>query len=108
MTVLTLPHVGPLRVGHETEEIVVKNLKRKLASTAAAVGLAAGLGAVAAPAAHAGPPTMTDWQYSTQAKCKQVEYAKLNEAFRSGWLIKDFTPCHKRNGNYWGGTIYYQ
>lgn len=108
MTVLTLTRVGPPGLGALTEEIVVKNLKRTLASAAATVGLIAGLGAVAAPAAQAAPPTMTDWQYSTQAKCKQVEYAKLNEAFRSGWLIEKYIPCHKRNGSYWGGTIYYQ
>lgn len=50
---------------------------------------------------------MADWQYGTKAKCEKVAYAHLNEAFRSGWEIKKYIPCHKRNGGYWGGSIYY-
>lgn len=86
----------------------MKKLKQRIVSVGAAVGLMAGLGLVAAPAASASPPTMTDWQYGTKAKCEDVAYAKLNGAFRSGWLIEKYIPCHKRNGSYWGGSIYYK
>lgn len=88
-------------------ENVVNNFKRRAATVGMAVGLVMGGSLIAAPAANAAPPTMADWQYSTKAECERVAYAKLNEAFRSGWLIDRYIPCHQRNGNYWGGSIYY-
>lgn len=89
------------------KENAVNNFKRRAATVGMAVGLVMGGGLLAAPAANAAPPTMSDWQYGTEAECERVAYAKLNEAFRSGWMIDRYIPCHQRNGNYWGGSIYY-
>ena len=85
----------------------MKNFKRRAATVGLAAGLMAGGGLIAVPAANAAPPTMADWQYHTKAECERVAYAKLNEAFRSGWMIDRYIPCHQRNGSYWGGSIYY-